>query len=75
MVLNGALQGAGETASPTLITIVTMIFLRVPLAALLLYGLHLGPVGAWWAMSLSTIAAGALTVVVFRRGKWRRIEV
>jgi putative MATE family efflux protein len=75
MVLTGALQGAGETASPTWITIFTMVLLRVPLAALLLYGLHLGPVGAWWAMTVSTIASGALTVVVFRRGKWRQVEV
>jgi len=75
MVLTGALQGAGETASPTVLTIVTMVLLRVPLAALALYGLHLGPVGAWWVISLSTVVQGALTVVIFRRGDWRRVEV
>ncbi|MES2460933.1 MAG: MATE family efflux transporter, partial [Armatimonadota bacterium] len=32
MVLTGALQGAGETVSPTAITIVTMIIIRIPLA-------------------------------------------
>jgi Na+-driven multidrug efflux pump len=75
MVLTGALQGAGETGSPTVLTVVTMVLLRIPLAALVLYGLHLGPVGAWWVMSLSTFASGALTVVIFRRGHWRRVTV
>ena len=73
MGLVGALQGAGETMSPTVLTTVTMIFIRLPLAWLLLknYGLD----GAWWAMSLSTILQGLCVIVVFRQGRWQKIHV
>ena len=75
MVLTGALQGAGETVGPTVLTIITMICLRVPLALLLLHYTNLGTSGAWLAMTLSTIILGFLTVALFRRGKWRTIRV
>lgn len=73
MVLTGALQGAGETISPTAITIVTMVVIRVPLAFFLIA--RLGPVGAWWAMSISTVIQGILTADIYRRGKWRSVRV
>jgi putative MATE family efflux protein len=73
MVLTGALQGAGETVSPTAITIVTMIVIRIPLAYFLVS--KYGPVGVWWAMSLSTVIQGILTADIYRRGKWRNVRV
>ncbi|MBC8101818.1 MAG: MATE family efflux transporter [Cytophagales bacterium] len=75
MVLTGALQGAGETVSPTILTIVTMVLIRVPLAYFLAFFVGMGPVGAWWAMSLSTVLQGILTADLFRRGKWRTVRV
>ena len=75
MVLTGALQGAGETKSPTILTIFTMVALRLPLAWFLLTHTGLGTVGAWWAMAGSTIIQGLLTVLVFRQGRWRHVRV
>ena len=73
MGLIGALQGAGETLSPTVMTAVTMVLVRLPLAWFLLH--HFGLNGAWWAMSLSTMLNGVLTIFVFRQGRWRKIKV
>ncbi|MBB6048713.1 MATE family efflux transporter [Armatimonas rosea] len=73
MGLVGALQGAGETLSPTLLTAVAMIVVRLPLAWYLLN--HFGLNGAWWAMSLSTMLQGVLVVIVFRQGRWRTVRV
>ena len=75
MVLTGALQGAGETVSPTVVTVATMIGLRLPLAYFLSVYLGYGIAGAWWAMSASTIVQGILIILLFRRGKWRTIKV
>ncbi len=75
MVLTGALQGAGETVSPTMITIVTMVVIRLPLAYVLSQYTSLGTVGAWMAMSVSTVLMGVFTVVIFRQGKWRTTQV
>lgn len=74
MVLTGALQGAGETVSPTLITIVTMLFLRVPLAYFLMTSGY-GTQGAWWAMSISTMVQGVATAFLFRQGNWQKKKV
>lgn len=75
MVLTGALQGAGETVSPTILTIATMVALRLPLAWFLSVYLGLGVTGAWWAMSSSTIVQGILVIFLFRTGKWRTVKV
>jgi putative MATE family efflux protein len=73
MVLTGALQGAGETRSPTIVTAVTMVGVRLPIAWLLLhfYGVH----GAWWAMTIATILQGLVIVWLFKRGSWQETRV
>lgn len=73
MVLTGALQGAGETKSPTYITGITMVAVRLPLSWILLktFGVH----GAWWAMSISTMLQGLAVVWLFRRGTWLSTRV
>ena len=73
MVLTGALQGAGETVSPTAITVISMAVIRLPLSWLLLN--WYGPIGAWWAMSISTIIQGVMVVYIFRQGKWHQTKV
>jgi putative MATE family efflux protein len=75
MVLTGALQGAGETVSPTALTVFTMVAIRLPLAWLLMNVFGLGAVGGWYAIAGSTLVQGLLTVLVFRRGRWRHIRV
>jgi putative MATE family efflux protein len=73
MVLTGGLQGAGETKMPTILTTLTLLILRVPLCYFLLP--HYGPVGVWWAFSVSTILNGILTVFVFNQGNWKHVRV
>lgn len=75
MVLGGALQGAGETVSPTVVTIATMILVRLPLGWLLLFGLHLPTTAGWWAMTGATILQGILMAWIFRKGRWRTVKV
>ncbi|MDX1933256.1 MAG: MATE family efflux transporter [Capsulimonadales bacterium] len=75
MVLNGALQGAGDTVAPTVLTILTQTVLRLTLAYLFLFVFGFGVAGAWWAMSISTIVGGILTIQLFRTGKWRHTQV
>lgn len=74
MVLRGALQGAGDVVVPAIITATTFWVVRLPLVWLLSnYGL--GAIGAWIAISGSTVLSGILTYIWFKRGKWRTVEV
>lgn len=75
MVLTGALQGAGDTWRPTLITFFTMWVIRMPLGWLLIFKLNMQTMGAWWVMSLTTIVGGLITMMLFRAGYWKRSKV
>lgn len=72
MVLNGALQGAGDARAPMWGVLLFQIALRVPLAFGLAVMWGFGPVGAWWAMTISMAAQAIGMTWYFRLGHWRR---
>jgi putative MATE family efflux protein len=73
-VLGRALQGAGDTLSPMIITTFAMFILRVPLAYLL--ALRMGSVtGAWIAFAASDVVQGAMFGVWFATGRWKHKTV
>lgn len=75
MVLRGALQGAGDTLVPMLITAFSMWAVRIPLAWLLAVYKQMGASGAWWAMSITCCLSGALMALWFGLGRWREKQV
>ena len=75
MVLRGALQGAGDTRTPALVTVGTLWIIRLPLAFLLAKTLGYGAVGAWIAMSSTTVLSGCLMACWFKWGTWRTVKV
>ena len=75
MVLTGALQGAGDTTRPAVVTFITFWAFRLPLAWLLALPLGYHTPGAWFAMSASTVLSGVLSIIIFRRDSWKKIKV
>lgn len=75
MVLTGALQGAGETTKPAIVTAITFWVFRVPTAWLLALRLGFNTAGGWWAMSLTSMLSGLLTIWLFRQDGWKRVRV
>jgi putative MATE family efflux protein len=75
MVLTGALQGAGETKKPSVITAFSFWIFRLPVAWFLAIRLDMGASGAWIAMAATTILSGILTWILFRQGRWKTIKV
>jgi len=75
MVFRGALQGAGDTRYPALITFFTMWVVRLPLAWLLALHYRMGATGAWIAMSSSVVLSGISMMVYFKLGNWRNVRV
>ena len=74
-ILGGGLQGAGDTRGTMWVIILTMWFIRLPLAYLLAVVLHRGAVGVWTAMITSMAFQGVLMAVRFHRGRWKDLEV
>jgi Na+-driven multidrug efflux pump len=74
MAFSGALRGAGDTLSPMWVTIVGTLIIAPVLGYLLALTWGMGPVGAWVGLLVSMVVQAAATGVIFRRGKWKKIE-
>ena len=71
----GGLQGTGDTRSPLFISIVSQIGVPLGLCTLLQSMRPLQPSDIWLAIVLGHLTRAVLSVLRFRQGKWRHIEV
>lgn len=79
--LSGVMRGAGDTMTPMVISFVTTVIVRVPIA----YGLayltrsETQPVGSpdslYISLLVSWIVGAVLTTIAYRRGKWKERSV
>ena len=75
MVILQAFNGAGDTWTPTWINFVCNWLLQVPLAYLLSIYFGLGIGGCFVAVAVAYAAAAVVSVVAFRRGKWKERKI
>ena len=78
MVLLQALNGAGDTRTPTLINFVCFWLVQIPLAYVLSHsGLSAigGVNGAFFAIAASYSLHAVLSLMLFRRGRWKHQRV
>ncbi len=75
MVLSQALNGAGDTSTPTLLNLLCFWGLELPLAWLLSGPLGQGPSGAFASIATAFSVFALLSAWVFRRGRWKLREV
>lgn len=75
LAYTGGLQGTGDTKSPMYISIVSQIVIPLGMCFLIQTFSTLDPADIWLAIVLGHLTRATLSVIVFRRGKWRDIEV
>jgi Na+-driven multidrug efflux pump len=75
MVLTQAFNGAGDTWTPTLINLFCFWLWEIPVAWLLARPLGLGPNGVFIAVLVGFSTMAVVSVVLFRRGRWKRVTV
>ena len=75
MVLAGSLRGAGDTKSVLLITYLGIFLIRIPITYLFLNVLNLGLAGVWIVMTIDLAIRSSLAFYIFRRGKWKYLQV
>jgi len=71
MIITQALNGAGDTTTPTVINFVCFWMLQIPLAYWLASNISMGPNGVFLAIVLSESLVTVLSVVIFRLGRWK----
>jgi putative MATE family efflux protein len=74
-VFTGAMQGAGYTKIPMIITIVCFCVLRLGLAWYLTVNINLGANGTWIATAISSVIAAIWMTLLFKFGKWKEQKV
>ncbi len=75
IVLSRALQGAGDTFMPMVITILTLWGVQVPVASWLSRVWQPPTVGIWTAMAAAFVMQAVLTIGWFETGRWKKIKV
>jgi Na+-driven multidrug efflux pump len=71
----GGLQGTGDTRSPLYISMVSQIAVPIGLCAWIQANRGLQPGDIWLAIVLGHVTRAALSVLRFRQGRWRHIQV
>ena len=75
MVINQSFNGAGDTRTPTIISLFGFWIFQIPLAYTLAKTLGVGAVGVYAAISIAESAMAIVGVMIFRKGKWKAIKI
>lgn len=75
MVVVSALNGAGDTMTPTILNFICFWICQIPLAYFLAFQTSMGVKGAFLAVVLSDSLLAVLGILWFRTGRWKRVRV
>ena len=75
MVLLNAFNGAGDTKTPTWVNFFGFWLFQIPMAFFLAKHLEWGPTGVFWAIPVAEAAMTIATIILFKKGRWKRVQV
>ena len=71
MVIGQAFNGAGDTKTPSWMNFFCFWLLQIPLAYLLGITWQVGANGVFWAVAISESILAVISIILFRRGRWK----
>lgn len=75
MVLLNAFNGAGDTKTPTWVNFFGFWLLQIPMAYILAKHFNWGPTGVFWAIPVAEACMTVAAIILFKRGRWKRVQV
>jgi putative MATE family efflux protein len=75
MVMANTFNGAGDTRTPTIINLFGFWAFQIPLAYLLAIVFGLGPTGVFIAIPVAETAITIAALLMFKKGRWKKVKV
>jgi putative MATE family efflux protein len=75
MVMTQALNGAGDTKTPTMINFICFWLFQIPAAYAFALGFDMGSTGVFIAIPLAEVLIAAMSWYYFKKGKWKKVKV
>ncbi len=75
MVMTNAINGAGDTYTPTVLNFIFFWLIETPLAWLLALKWNYGETGVYVAIVLAESLLALASIWIFKRGKWKSVRV
>jgi putative MATE family efflux protein len=75
MALIQAINGAGNTLTPTIINVICFWLIEIPLAYLLAIELGFGKQSVFYSIIIAETIMSLMALWVFKRGKWKQVKV
>jgi putative MATE family efflux protein len=72
MVMSQAINGSGDTKTPTVLNIIGFWVLQIPIAYILAVKLDWKQTGVFWAVVISESILAILAMLYFRTGRWKK---
>src|SRR6201984_2905896 len=75
MVMLQGFNGAGDTLTPTIVNFFGFWLLEIPLAYFLAIPFHMQARGAYFSIVAAEAAIAAVSIVLFKRGYWKKQQI
>jgi len=75
MVMLQAFNGAGDTITPTIVNFFAFWMLEIPLAYFLALHTRMQAHGVYWSVVVAEAAMAAISIILFKRGYWKRQKI
>jgi len=75
MVMLQAFNGAGDTVTPSIVNFFGFWLLEIPLAYVLAIPLRMQAKGAYFSIVIAEAFIAAVSIILFKRGRWKKQQI